>query len=60
MGPSDLAGHPIPVFALGGIDADNAADAMAHGAYGVAVMGAVMRAPQPASVVAAVLAEVAR
>ncbi|GAB3251700.1 thiamine phosphate synthase [Nocardioides dilutus] len=54
-----FAGHVIPVYALGGITPGNAAAARATGAYGVAVMGAVMRAPDPAGVVAALLQEVA-
>jgi len=52
---SDLADHPIPVLALSGIGAHNAADAVAAGAHGVAVMGAVMRAADPAAAVAALL-----
>lgn len=56
--PGDLAGHPVPVLALGGIDVDNAGDAVAAGAHGVAVMGAVMRASEPAAVVADLLAAV--
>lgn len=43
----DLAGG-VPVFALGGVDAENAAAMRAAGAHGVAVMGAVMRADDPA------------
>lgn len=46
---------PLPVYALGGVTPDNAAAARAAGAYGVAVMGAVMRADDPAAVVAALL-----
>lgn len=53
--PGAFDGHGIPVFALGGIDASNAADAVAAGAHGVAVMGAVMRADDPARVVADLL-----
>ena len=53
--PEAFDGHGIPVFALGGIDAGNAADAVAAGAHGVAVMGAVMRADDPAGVVADLL-----
>lgn len=45
----------VPVFALGGIDADNAVRAREAGAHGVAVMGAVMRAAEPARVVAQLL-----
>jgi thiamine-phosphate pyrophosphorylase len=52
IAPADLAGHPIPVLALSGIGPHNAADAVAAGAHGVAVMGAVMRAADPAAVVA--------
>lgn len=51
----DFAGHPLPVLALAGVDATNAADAVAAGAHGVAVMGAVMRAEDPATVVADLL-----
>lgn len=50
--PADaFAGHEVPVLALAGVDAANAADAIAAGAHGVAVMGAVMRADDPAGVV---------
>lgn len=52
--------HEIPVFALGGITLANAAAAREAGAYGVAVMGAVMRAENPAAEVAALLAAVGR
>lgn len=51
----EFAGHDIPVLALGGITAANAADARAAGADGVAVMGSVLRAPEPAVVVADLL-----
>ncbi len=56
--PDAFAGHPVPLLALGGIDARTAAGAVAAGAHGVAVMGAVMRAPDPAGLVAALLREV--
>jgi thiamine monophosphate synthase len=55
--PRDLAGHPLPVLALAGVDATNAASAVAAGAHGVAVMGAVMRAAEPAAAVADLLRE---
>lgn len=50
------ASSAVPVFALGGITPDNATAALADGAHGVAVMGAVMRARDPAAVVRALLA----
>jgi len=54
--PADaFAGHPIPVYALAGITPENAAAARAAGAYGVAVMGDVMRSHDPAATVAALL-----
>lgn len=55
----DFRGLPLPTYALGGITPANAAAARAAGAHGVAVMGAVMRADDPAAVVAALLREVA-
>jgi thiamine-phosphate pyrophosphorylase len=56
----EFAGHDIPVYALGGIGPDNAGDAVAAGAHGVAVMGAVMRSADPGDTVARLLAEVGR
>jgi len=47
----------VPVLALGGVHPGNAADLVAAGAHGVAVMGAVMRAPDPAAVVTRLLQE---
>ena len=55
--PEAFAGHPVPVLALGGVDVTTAAAARAAGAHGVAVMGAVMRAADPARVVAGLLRE---
>lgn len=46
-----------PVFALGGVEPSSVADLRAAGAQGVAVMGAVMRAADPAVVVSRLLAE---
>lgn len=48
---SAFAGHHLPVYALGGIDPKNAADALAAGAHGIAVMGSVMGARKPGRVV---------
>ena len=47
----------IPVVALGGIAADNAAAAMKAGAAGIAVMGGVMRATSPVDTIKTLLAE---
>jgi thiamine-phosphate pyrophosphorylase len=58
LGPLALADHQLPVWALGGITASNAGACMAGGAAGVAVMGAVMRADDPAAATAAVIAAV--
>lgn len=49
----------LPVLALGGIEPGRARAALDAGAHGVAVMGAVMRAREPADVVARLLEEVA-
>ena len=48
---SAYADLPIPTYALGGITPDNAAAAINAGAYGVAVMGALMRSPDPGRMV---------
>jgi thiamine-phosphate pyrophosphorylase len=52
---SAFADLPVPTYALGGITPENAAAAVDAGASGVAVMGAVMRAPEPARVVKGLL-----
>lgn len=48
---------PVPVYALGGVTSGRAAGCVAAGAHGVAVLGAVMGADDPAAVVADLLAE---
>jgi thiamine-phosphate diphosphorylase len=55
LGESALGDPPLPVYALGGVTASNAGRCLAAGAAGVAVMGAVMRADDPARVVAELL-----
>ena len=59
LGPGALGGHPIPVWALGGVTAGNAGACIRAGAAGVAVMGAVMSAGDPAAATAALIAAVA-
>jgi thiamine-phosphate diphosphorylase len=51
LGVEALGRPPLPVYALGGVDEHNAASCRAAGATGVAVMGAVMRADDPAMLV---------
>ncbi|WP_228941352.1 thiamine phosphate synthase [Nocardioides sp. Leaf374] len=53
---AEAADAGVPVLALGGIGRDDVAAALAAGAHGVAVMGGVMRARDPAAEVAALLA----
>ena len=55
LGPAALQDAALPVLALGGVTASNAGDCLAAGAAGVAVMGEIMRAEDPAQVVAALL-----
>ncbi|WP_036555900.1 thiamine phosphate synthase [Nocardioides insulae] len=50
-----FTGLPVPAYALGGITPENIGEALAEGAHGVAVMGAVMRAADPARVIAELL-----
>ena len=47
---------PLPLFAIGGLDADRAAAARAHGATGVAVIRAVLAADDPAAAAVALRA----
>ena len=56
LGAAALADAPLPVLALGGVDApDRARACIAAGAAGVAVMGAAMASPDPARFVAGLL-----
>jgi thiamine-phosphate pyrophosphorylase len=48
LGLDALPGAPLPVYALGGVDPANARSCLDAGAAGVAVMGYVMRADDPA------------
>ncbi|MGQ9370590.1 thiamine phosphate synthase [Azospirillum sp. ST 5-10] len=50
------AGAPLPVVALGGIGAGNAAAVLGAGAAGIAVMGEAMRGRDPAAAVTRLLA----
>lgn len=56
LGLGALAAPPLPTWALGGVGARNAAACVAAGAAGVAVMGEIMRAGDPAEAVAAIIA----
>ena len=51
------AAAPLPVIALGGVTAANLRACLEAGAVGVAVLGAVMAAPDPGRAVAALRAE---
>jgi len=50
-----VAVSPVPVIAIGGIDAAAAADALTAGAAGIAVMGGIMRAMDPEAEIRALL-----
>jgi len=64
LGPGGLApfirATSLPVIAIGGVDAGHIADVMKAGAAGVAVMGSVMRAADPAQTVRELAAALAR
>jgi thiamine-phosphate diphosphorylase len=53
-----VAATDIPVFALGGVEPGRAGECVAAGAHGVAVMGAIMRAAEPAEVARRLVDEV--
>ena len=55
-----VARVPGPVIALGGVDAGTAPLCLSAGASGVAVMGEVMRAPNPQAAVQAIVAAISR
>jgi thiamine-phosphate pyrophosphorylase len=59
LGVAALRGLPLPTWALGGVDAGSAADCLANGAAGVAVMGTIMRAADPAAATAVILDAIA-
>ncbi len=50
----------IPIIGIGGVTADNAAQVVAAGAAGVAVVAAVMAAPDPGTAVREILASLGR
>jgi len=60
LGPDELAHAarelPLPVIALGGVYPGNVAACLSAGAAGVAVMGAVMRAPDPGAATTGLIA----
>lgn len=65
LGPSGVrrlvaAADGTPVFALGGVTAGNARSYREAGAYGIAVMGSLMRAADPGVMTEKLLAEVNR
>ncbi len=59
LGTQVLGGHAVAVFALGGITPSDVEACVADGAHGVALMGAIMSAPDPAAVVHRILGTLA-
>ncbi len=59
LGTQVLGGHAVSVFALGGITPSDVETCVADGAHGVAVMGAIMSAPDPPAVVHQILEKLA-
>jgi thiamine-phosphate pyrophosphorylase len=53
------AAAPVPVLAIGGLNATRAAEVLAAGPVGIAVMGSIMRATDPGQEMRALLAIVA-
>jgi thiamine-phosphate pyrophosphorylase len=64
LGPEGLAAirraTAVPVVAIGGIEAHNAADVMRAGVAGIAVMGSVMRAADPGKTIEDLLVALGR
>jgi len=63
LGPEGLAAicraTPVPVVAIGGIDAENVGDVMKTGVAGIVVMGSVMRSAEPEKTIKDLLAALA-
>jgi thiamine-phosphate pyrophosphorylase len=55
LGPAALTGLPLPTWALGGVSEATAGACRRAGASGIAVMGEIMRADDPAARVAGLL-----
>jgi thiamine-phosphate pyrophosphorylase len=49
----------VPVLAIGGLNATRVAEVLAIGVFGIAVMGAIMRAPDPEREMSALVATIA-
>jgi thiamine-phosphate pyrophosphorylase len=59
LGPDGLAAicgaAAVPIIAIGGIDVETVPEVMRSGVAGIAVMGTVMRAAEPAVIVKQIL-----